>query len=220
MALRHLVRRWRETNLRQPEARLVLFETPVAPRPQPPYHAMRSAGHGATFADARRRAECRLRFPRGEMRRLRNAIGDRPHDRAPAEAYSDLAARAVVALRAVFRAARLRLTARRVVRLRRPRITTTGRRRGTPARRASELMEYRAIRGGQALAGGTWKSAVCRLTPRLQGEPLNHPSRRLRHGVPWWWRAAGIAARDGAARAGPDVRRDRGRAWTAVPPDR
>jgi len=35
MALRHLVRRWRETNLRQPEARLVLFETPVAPRPQP-----------------------------------------------------------------------------------------------------------------------------------------------------------------------------------------
>jgi len=57
-------------------------------------------------------------------------------------------------------------------------------------------------------------------SPLLLDQPLNHPSRRLRPLVPWWWRAAGFAARDGVARAGSDARRDRGRASTAVPPDR
>jgi hypothetical protein len=57
-------------------------------------------------------------------------------------------------------------------------------------------------------------------SPRLEGQPLNHPSHRLRPVVPWWSRAAGIAARDDAAPAGPNARKDRGRAWIAVPPDR
>ena len=56
--------------------------------------------------------------------------------------------------------------------------------------------------------------------PRLQGQPLNQPSRRFRPVVTWWSRAAGIAARDDAARAGADARKDRGRAWIAAPPDR
>jgi hypothetical protein len=55
--------------------------------------------------------------------------------------------------------------------------------------------------------------------PCPQSQQLNHRS-RLRPSAPWWSRAAGIAGRDDAARAGRDARRDRGRAWIAAPPDR
>src|ERR1700710_1574363 len=44
--------------------------------------------------------------------------------------------------------------------------------------------------------------------------------RRRRRGAPSWSRAGGIAGRDDAARAGQGVRKDRGRAWIAVRPDR
>ena len=49
---------------------------------------------------------------------------------------------------------------------------------------------------------------------------LSRRNRRHRPSAPSWSRAAGIAARGGAARAGRDARTDRGRAWIAAPPDR
>src|SRR5258708_1910098 len=53
--------------------------------------------------------------------------------------------------------------------------------------------------------------------PRLQGQQLNYRS-RLRPVEPSCSRAAGIAARGDAARAGRGARTDPGRGWTAVPP--
>src|SRR5260221_6558180 len=52
--------------------------------------------------------------------------------------------------------------------------------------------------------------------PRLQGQQLNYRS-RLRPVEPSCSRAAGIAARGDAARAGPGARPDRRRAWIVVP---
>jgi site-specific DNA recombinase len=77
-------------------------------------------------------------------------------------------------------------------------------------------------RSGAQVALIGLKNALGRLprAPRLQGQPLIHPSRRLRPVVPWWSRAAGIAARGGAVRGEPDARRGRARAWIAAPPDR
>ena len=125
----------------------------------PPCHAMRSAGHGATFADSWRRAECRLRFPRGEMRRLRNAPGDRPHDHAPAEAYPDLAggSSSRCAADRVPSGAATHTSAAMWCGCGAPGpLQATGRSRGTPARRAIEIdgISRQTIRGGP---GARWQ---------------------------------------------------------------
>src|SRR3977135_2435056 len=57
-----------------------------------------------------------------------------------------------------------------------------------------------------ALIGFKNENGYAARSPRLQGPPLNHPSRRLRPVVTWWLRVAGITARDDATRAGPDGR--------------
>jgi hypothetical protein len=57
--------------------------------------------------------------------------------------------------------------------------------------------------------------------PPLRGiVPLNPTNRRHRPSAPCWSRAAGIAARDDAVRAGRDARTGRGRAWTSTPSGR
>ena len=64
---------------------------------------------------------------------------------------------------------------------------------------------------GEGCAGRRGSARRSCLSPR---------NRRHRPAAPWWSRAAGIAARDGAARAGRDARTGRGRSWIAARPGR
>src|ERR1700732_1552719 len=88
----------------------------------------------------------------------------------------------------------------------------------TDARRLAKGCEPRAegaiaVGFGAEQGGvGGWRRAARRIV-------LNRQNRRHRPLAPWWSRAAGIAARDAAARGAPDARMGRGRAWIVVPPD-